>query len=82
MDQRRRNGPVLVNASPAGTGDVLVMYTTGLGLTNPSIPDGIVSPSNPVAVNTRPVSVTVGGVPAQVCLQDSYLDLSLSTRST
>jgi uncharacterized protein (TIGR03437 family) len=58
--------PILVNDSPAGSGDVLVLYTSGLGLTTPSIADGVVSPSNPVAATKDPVSVTVGGVPAQV----------------
>jgi uncharacterized protein (TIGR03437 family) len=56
----------LVNTRPAGTGDVLSMFTTGLGVTNPIVPNGTVSPSDPAATTQDAVSVTIGGVPAQV----------------
>ena len=51
--------------NPAQPGDTLIVYTTGLGATNPVVPTGSVSPSTPVPV-TAPVAATVGGKPAVV----------------
>ncbi len=47
--------------SPAAAGDVLVMYTVGLGATSPAVPSGSASPSSPLAQVPVPVTVTIGG---------------------
>ena len=51
-------------ASPAQAGDILVLYAVGLGMTNPSVPDGVASPPN--ALTVAPVTVTIGGKTATV----------------
>jgi uncharacterized protein (TIGR03437 family) len=42
--------------------EALVIYTTGLGLTNPAVPTGMPAPSNPLAVALTAPTVTLGGV--------------------
>lgn len=42
--------------------EVLVIYSTGLGQTNPPVPSGMPSPSNPLAVALTKPTVTLGGV--------------------
>jgi len=57
----------LVDASnPAQPGDVVVVYCTGLGATNPAVRSGEAAPASPLAKVTTPVSVTIGGQPAVV----------------
>jgi len=57
----------LVNAgSPARTGDVLVIYCSGLGITDQAIGDGEASPTSPLAQTKDPVSVSIGGKAAGV----------------
>jgi len=59
--------PFLVSsASPATAGDVLVIYCAGLGPTDPPVPDGVASPSFPLAQTKSPVTVTIGGQNAGV----------------
>lgn len=50
-------------ASPAKPGEIVQVYLTGLGATNPNVPDGAAAPANPAAMTTAPVSVFVGGIP-------------------
>jgi len=52
--------------SPARSGDVLVMYCAGLGPVNVAVADGAASPFSPIAFATNPVSVSIGGINAQV----------------
>jgi uncharacterized protein (TIGR03437 family) len=52
--------------SPAKPGETLIIYLSGLGPTNPPVASGEVSPSNPLAVVSTPVKVTVDGQDAQV----------------
>ena len=49
---------------PASAGEVIELYGTGLGLTSPQIP--VSQAAFPPAILTAPVSVTIGGVAAQV----------------
>jgi len=52
--------------SPATAGDVLVIYSAGLGPVSPAVADGSGAPSNPPATTTTQPMVTVGGVNAPI----------------
>jgi len=53
--------------TPAQAGEALVIYCAGLGTVTPNVPAGAGSPpGGPVSNTTAPVSVTIGGQPAQV----------------
>jgi uncharacterized protein (TIGR03437 family) len=54
-------------ANPARIGDVLQIFATGLGATDPPVASGAAGPS--FSTVTNPVSVTVGGVDAAVVYQ-------------
>ena len=57
----------LVTASkPAAAGEVLSVFATGLGPTNPGVDPGQPFPSSPAAAVNSPVDVTVNGKPAEV----------------
>jgi uncharacterized protein (TIGR03437 family) len=57
----------LVDASnPAKAGDMVVVYCTGLGTTNPAVRSGEAAPASPLAKVVTPVTVTIGGRPATV----------------
>jgi len=51
---------------PAEAGEVLEMYGTGLGATDPAVSGGEASPANPVARAVVTPVVTIGNVPATV----------------
>jgi len=53
-------------ANPATAGNVVVVYCTGLGATNPAVRSGEAAPASPLATVTTPVTVTIGGQPAVV----------------
>ena len=53
-------------SSPASAGDSLVIYCTGLGSVAPPLPAGTAAPSSPLSRTANPVTVTIGGVAAQV----------------
>jgi uncharacterized protein (TIGR03437 family) len=53
-----------LTTTPANPGDVVILWGTGFGPTNPSVPAGQKVTGAP-AVQTAPV-ITVGGLPAQV----------------
>ena len=55
-------GATTVAAKP---GDVLILWATGLGPTNPPVPAGIQAPGDQLH-STGPVEVTIGSVQAQV----------------
>ena len=65
-------GAVLLNniladaKSPAHAGDVVVIYCTGLGATLPAVASGTPAPGSPLSHVVRPVTATIGGVPATV----------------
>jgi len=51
---------------PAKPGDVIILWGTGFGPTNPSVAAGVLAPANPVANVANPVTMTIGNVPATV----------------
>jgi uncharacterized protein (TIGR03437 family) len=53
--------------NPARIGDVLQIFATGLGTTQPAVASGAAGP--PFSTVTNPVSVTLGGVDAAVVYQ-------------
>jgi uncharacterized protein (TIGR03437 family) len=53
-------------ANPAKAGDVVVVYCTGLGATNPAVRSGEAASTSPLAKVATPVTVTIGGQPATV----------------
>jgi uncharacterized protein (TIGR03437 family) len=55
-------------SSPAKPGEVIILYTTGFGPTSPPTPSGqVVTSAAPVVnLNLSPISMTIGGLPAQV----------------
>lgn len=56
----------LSQASPAKPGDVVVLYGTGFGPTNPATPSGrVVTTANPL-VSLNALEITFNGVPAQI----------------
>jgi uncharacterized protein (TIGR03437 family) len=56
---------VNTNANPASAGDSIVFFATGAGVWNPSVLDATVSVA-PTNFTTQPVSLTIGGNPAQI----------------
>ena len=58
---------VLVDADhPATAGDALIIYCAGLGAVTPSVPAGSPAPLTSLVNTVNPVSVTIGGIPAQM----------------
>ena len=53
-------------AHPAHSGDVVVIYCTGLGEVNPPVVTGTPAPAAPPAQTVNQVKVTIGGLPATV----------------
>src|SRR5262249_42853293 len=54
------------SANPATAGDTIIVQCTGLGAVDSSIPAGTAAPDAPLARVTAPVSLTIGGVKADV----------------
>ena len=62
-----KNGVVAgVTTTPAKPGDIITLWGTGFGPTNPSASDGIETPSGTTYNTVYPVTVTVGGTAATV----------------
>jgi uncharacterized protein (TIGR03437 family) len=53
-------------SNPAAQGSIIVLYGTGGGQTNPASIDGGFNPLNAEGILLLPVTVTIGGQPAQV----------------
>ena len=53
-------------AHPAAAGEILEIYGTGLGATDPSVPAGFPAPASPPARAFATPQVLIGNVPAQV----------------
>jgi len=57
----------LANSSnPVHAGDVIVIYCTGLGEVSPPVPAGTATPVTQLSNTVNPVTLTIGGVSAQV----------------
>ncbi|MBZ5606629.1 MAG: hypothetical protein LAP38_00085 [Acidobacteriia bacterium] len=54
------------NDNPVKPGDAIVIYATGLGDVDPRVIAGTAAPITPLSSTVNPVTVTVGGLPAQV----------------
>jgi uncharacterized protein (TIGR03437 family) len=67
------NDFTLVTASkPAAAGEILSIFATGLGPTNPGVDPGQPFPSSPAAAVNSPVDVTVNGKSAEVLAAVGY----------
>jgi len=61
-----RNGTIAEASAPARPGDVIILWGTGFGPTNPPAPNGVEVPANTTYNTVNPVTVTVGSQPATV----------------
>jgi uncharacterized protein (TIGR03437 family) len=59
-------GSLISATNPARAGQVIIVYATGLGATQPAVGAGEASPSSSPAVASRTVSAYVGGQTASV----------------
>ncbi len=57
---------VVDSTNPATGGDVVQVFATGLGLTNPAVATGTAAPSSPTAQVVTAVTVTIGGLQTTV----------------
>jgi uncharacterized protein (TIGR03437 family) len=55
------DGNVIGPDDPASRGEVIVLYTTGLGPVDQPVPDGYAAPFNPLANTEEPFAVTIAG---------------------
>jgi uncharacterized protein (TIGR03437 family) len=60
------DGTPLSAGSPITAGDAITIYASGLGAVSPPVPAGSPAPTSPLSMTTNPVTVTVGGMQAQV----------------
>jgi len=60
------SGLPITSASPAVGGEVISLFTTGLGGVYPPVTSGTAAPSSPLSVVTSMVTATVNGQPAAV----------------
>ncbi|HYP07190.1 MAG TPA: hypothetical protein VER03_13240, partial [Bryobacteraceae bacterium] len=63
---RSSNSLMVTPTNPIHRGDVLTIYATGLGRTNPAVESGVPSPAEPLASVLNTPTVTLGGVPMAV----------------
>ena len=59
---RMANNLLATDSNPVHRSDMLVIYLTGLGATNPLVTAGLPSPDNPLATALTPPTVTLGGM--------------------
>lgn len=58
---RFANGLIVTDSNPVHRGDELVIYLTGMGQTNPSVPNGLPAPVSPLALTVAATTVQLGG---------------------
>jgi uncharacterized protein (TIGR03437 family) len=62
-----KNGTIQgLATTPAKPGDVLILWGTGFGASNPAVPAGMVTPGAQTYSASNSVTVTINGVPATV----------------
>jgi uncharacterized protein (TIGR03437 family) len=59
---RAANGLLATDSNPIHSGDVLIIYATGLGQTNPAGLTGYPAPGNPLSSALAAATVTLGGM--------------------
>jgi uncharacterized protein (TIGR03437 family) len=57
---RNGNGELVTDSDPIHKNDVLVIFLTGMGATNPAVPTGMPAPVSPLAVALNKPTVTLG----------------------
>jgi len=57
------DGALVIPVYAADRDEVVVLYATGLGPTDPPVPTGMANPENPPSPTTESVSVSIGGHP-------------------
>jgi len=62
--QHASNYALVTENSPAQPGETVAVYVTGLGVVNPSIPDGSVAPTATLSEPTNTISVDISGTSA------------------
>jgi uncharacterized protein (TIGR03437 family) len=60
------SGVPLTDANPARPGEVLSVFASGLGTTNPAATNGVAATGSPLQTTTRPVTASIGGLSAPV----------------
>lgn len=58
---RNGNGELVTDSDPIHRNDVLVIFLTGMGATNPAVATGMPAPMSPLAVALSTPTVTLGG---------------------
>jgi uncharacterized protein (TIGR03437 family) len=67
LDYRGTSPPFYVSpSSPATAGDTIVIFCAGLGVTDPPVKEGVVSPGSPQAQTSTVVQATLGAAAAPV----------------
>ncbi len=61
-----KNGLLQATTVPAAPGDVIILWGTGFGLTNPAAPSGVFTPSGATYYTADDVTVTLGTTPVTV----------------
>ena len=60
------NFQLVTTENSVAAGDVIIIYCAGLGEVTPAVPTGAAAPGMPLATATAEVTVTIGGLPAQI----------------
>lgn len=63
---RASNGQLVTGSNPIHTGDTIIIWATGLGVTDPAVEAGQAAPSNPLPRAIIEPTLTLGGVPLGV----------------
>jgi len=58
---RAKNGQIVTDSNPIHREETIVIYLTGLGATNPPVPEGVPSPSDPPATLQTAVDLHLAG---------------------
>ena len=61
-----KGGLLQATTVPAAPGDVIILWGTGFGLTNPAAPSGVLTPSGATYYTADDVTVTLGTTPVTV----------------